>query len=136
MKSVNRVILLGSVGKDPEVRTTTSGTVIASFSLATTEKFKSNNEWKEETTWHNIVAFAKTAEIARDYIRKGSPLYLEGRIQTRTWEKEGQKQYRTEVAVNDFVLLGGKGERNEPKGKSGSFTNSHGLEVDDSDVPF
>jgi len=112
-KGVNKVILLGNVGKDPEIRATQSGMVIASFTLATADRQKDQTgNWVDKTEWHNLVAFARTAEIVRDYVKKGSQLYVEGKIQTRSWDdkESGQKKYRTEILVNDLSLLGGRPE--------------------------
>ena len=111
-KGVNKVILLGNVGKDPEIRTTASGTTVATFSLATADRAKDpQGNWTDRTEWHNLVAFQRTAEIVRDYVKKGSQLYVEGKIQTRSWDdkESGQKKYRTEILVNDLSLLGGRG---------------------------
>src|ERR1700728_1043280 len=111
-KSVNKVILVGNVGKDPEVKFAGSGTAIATFSLATTDRTKDQaGTWTDRTEWHNLVAFQRTAEIVRDYVKKGSKLYIEGRIQTRSWDdkESGQKKYRTEILINDLQLLGGRG---------------------------
>ena len=86
-KSVNKVILLGNVGKDPEIRSTAGGTMVAQFGLATSERAKdSQGNWSDKTEWHNIVAYGKLAEIIRDYVKKGSKLYVEGRLQTRNWD--------------------------------------------------
>lgn len=112
-RGVNKVILLGNVGKDPEIRTTQGGMTVASFSLATAERAKDQTgNWTDKTEWHNLVAFQRTAEIVRDYVKKGSQLYIEGKIQTRSWDdkESGQKKYRTEILVNDLQLLGGRGE--------------------------
>jgi single-strand DNA-binding protein len=112
-KGVNKVILLGNVGKDPEIRTTQGGMTVASFSLATAERAKDQaGNWTDKTEWHNLVAFQRTAEIVRDYVKKGSQLYIEGKIQTRSWDdkESGQKKYRTEILVNDLQLLGGRGD--------------------------
>jgi single-strand DNA-binding protein len=112
-RGVNKVILLGNVGKDPEIRTTQSGMTVASFSLATAERSKDQaGNWTDKTEWHNLVAFQRTAEIVRDYVKKGSQLYIEGKIQTRSWDdkESGQKKYRTEILVNELNLLGGRGE--------------------------
>jgi single-strand DNA-binding protein len=108
-KSVNKVILIGNLGKDPELKYTPSGTAVAKFSLATNERFKDKSgEWQDRTEWHNIVAWQRTAEIAAEYLKKGRTVYIEGRIQTRSWEdKEGQKRYTTEIVAQDLVLLGG-----------------------------
>src|ERR1700755_1100699 len=110
-KGVNKVILLGNVGKDPEIRTTPNGMTIASFSLATADRAKDQQgNWQDRTEWHNLVAFQRTAEIVRDYVKKGTKLYGEGKIQTRTWDdkESGQKRYRTEIIVNDLSLLSGR----------------------------
>jgi len=112
-KGVNKVILLGNVGKDPEIRTTQGGMTVASFSLATAERAKDQTgNWTDKTEWHNLVAFQRTAEIVRDYVKKGTQVYIEGKIQTRSWDdkESGQKKYRTEILVNDLQLLGGRGE--------------------------
>jgi single-strand DNA-binding protein len=112
-KSVNKVILIGNLGKDPEVKYTPNGTAVAKFSLATNERFKDKSgEWQDRTEWHNIVAWARTAEIAGEYLKKGRTVYIEGRLQTRSWEDQQtkQKKYMTEIVVSDLVLLGGKGE--------------------------
>ena len=112
-RGVNKVILLGNVGKDPEIRTTQGGMTVASFSLATAERAKDQTgNWTDKTEWNNLVAFQRTAEIVRDYVKKGSQLYIEGKIQTRSWDdkESGQKKYRTEILVNDLQLLGGRGE--------------------------
>jgi single-strand DNA-binding protein len=112
-KSVNKVILIGNLGKDPEVKFTPSGTPVAKFSLATNERFKDKSgEWQDRTEWHNITAWARTAEIIGEYVKKGSKVYIEGSLRTHSWDDKtsGQKKYMTEVVVNDLVLLGGRGE--------------------------
>jgi single-strand DNA-binding protein len=108
-KGVNKVILLGNVGKDPEMRATPSGMVIAQLTLATADRKKEGEKWVDTTEWHNLVCFGRTAEIVRDYVKKGKQLYVEGKIQTRSWDdkESGQKKYRTEIIVNDLALLGG-----------------------------
>ena len=133
-KGVNKVILLGNVGKDPEIRASQGGMTIASFTLATADRQKDQSgQWVDKTEWHNVVAFSRTAEIVRDYVKKGSPLYIEGKIQTRSWDdkESGQKKYRTEILVNDLGLLGGgQGKENgngsaAPVGarQSGGYSN-------------
>ncbi len=112
-KSVNKVILLGNVGKDPEMRSTPGGTLVATFSLATSDRQKdAQGNWQDRTEWHNLVAFNRTAEIIRDYVKKGSKLFVEGRLQTSSWEdKETKaKRYKTEIIVNDLSLLSGRDE--------------------------
>jgi single-strand DNA-binding protein len=112
-KGVNKVLLLGNVGKDPEIRATAGGTQVASFTLATADRQKdAQGNWTDKTEWHNLVAFNRTAEIVRDYVKKGTQLYIEGKIQTRSWDdkESGQKKYRTEILVNELTLLGKPGD--------------------------
>ena len=112
-KGVNKVFLLGNVGKDPEIRATAGGMTIASFTLATADRQKGQDgQWADKTEWHNLVAFQRTAEIVRDYVKKGTHIFVEGKIQTRSWDdkESGQKKYRTEILVNELSLLGGRGE--------------------------
>ena len=112
-KGINKVMLLGNVGKDPEMRATQGGMVIASFSLATADRAKdATGNWVDKTEWHNLVCFGRTAEIVRDYVKKGSQLFVEGKITNRSWDdkESGQKKYRTEIIVNELSLLGGRGE--------------------------
>jgi len=112
-KSVNKVILLGNLGKDPELKYTPSGTAVAKFSLATNDRFKDKEgQWQDRTEWHNVTAWARTAEIAGEYLKKGSKVYIEGSLRTHSWDEKqtGQKKYMTEIMVNDLVLLSGRGE--------------------------
>ena len=114
--SVNKVILLGNVGKDPEVRYLEKNVAVANFTLATSEKgYKMQNgtEVPDRTEWHNIVAWRGLAELAEKYIRKGGQLYIEGKIQTRSWEKDGVKRYTTEIYADTIQLLGKKADGNE-----------------------
>ena len=108
MASVNKVIIVGNVGRDPELRYTQSGQPVASFSIATNERFKDKDgNWKDRTEWHRIVAWARLAEICGEYLRKGSQVYVEGRIQTRDWEdKEGNKRQTTEIIALGMQMLG------------------------------
>ena len=109
MGSVNKVILVGNMGKDAEVKYTPSGAACCTFSIVTTEKWTDKSgQKKEETEWHSCVLWGKTAETLGQYMTKGKALYLEGRLKTRQWEKDGQKRYATEVNVDKVVLLGGK----------------------------
>jgi len=126
-KGVNKVFLLGNVGKDPEIRSTAGGMIIASFSLATADRQKDQQgNWQDKTEWHNLVAFSRTAEIVRDYVKKGTQLFIEGKIQTRSWDdkESGQKKYRTEILVNDMSLLGGGPGRGEGAGAGGYSRSS------------
>ena len=112
-KSVNKVILVGNLGKDPEVKYTPQGTPVAKLTLATNERYKDKDgQWQDRTEWHNIVLWQRLAEIAGEYLKKGGKVYIEGRLQTRSWDDKqtGQKKYMTEVVANDLVLLGGRGE--------------------------
>lgn len=116
MKSVNRVTLIGNVGKDPESKFTPSGVAVTKLSLATNERFKDKSgEWQDKTEWHNLISFQKTSEIISEYVKKGSKIYIEGRLQTSSWEdkQSGEKKYKTEIVVNDLVLLDGKPEKQE-----------------------
>src|SRR6266404_1465009 len=156
-KSVNKVILIGTLGKDPELKYTPQGTAVTKFSMATNESYKDkqSGEWKERTEWHNIVCWQRTAEVAAEYLKKGRKVYIEGRLTTRTWDDKetGQKKYMTEVVANDLVLLGDRqgaagGERpSSAKGASaggGGFDQrgstedafSQSAEITDEDIPF
>jgi len=112
-KGINKVILLGRLGKDPEVKYTPSGTPVAKFTIATNDRFKDKEgQWQDRTEWHNVTAWARTAEIAGEYLKKGNQVYVEGSLRTHSWDDKttGQKKYMTEIVVNDLVLLGGRGE--------------------------
>jgi single-strand DNA-binding protein len=129
-KGVNKVFLLGNVGKDPEIRATAGGMTIASFTLATADRQKGQDgQWTDKTEWHNLVAFQRTAEIVRDYVKKGTQVFVEGKIQTRSWDdkESGQKKYRTEILVNELSLLGGREGRGagEAAASSGSYSRSN-----------
>jgi len=128
MSSVNKVILIGRLGKDPEV-TMANGVSLAKFSMATDEswKDKSSGEKQQKTEWHNIVAWRKTAELCGAYLRKGSQVYLEGKLQTRSWEKDGTKRYTTEIVADSVVFLG------KPVGAESGGESSA---VSDEDIPF
>ena len=120
-KSVNKVILLGNLGKDPEMKVTPAGKPVAKFSLATNERFKDKDgNWQDRTEWHNIVLWERLAEIAGEYLKKGSKVYIEGRIRTDSWEDKqtNQKKYMTNIIGNELVLLGGRGEGQGGGGES------------------
>jgi single-strand DNA-binding protein len=110
MPSVNKVILLGNLGRDPELRFMPNGDAVCNFSIATTDSWKDKaGEKQERTEWHNIVMYRKLAEIAGEYLKKGSSIYVEGRLQTRKWQtKEGQDRYTTEVIADSMQMLGGR----------------------------
>jgi single-strand DNA-binding protein len=152
-KGVNKVFLLGNVGKDPEIRSTAGGMTIASFTLATADRAKdAQGNWADKTEWHNLVAFQRTAEVVRDYVKKGTQLFIEGKIQTRSWDdkESGAKKYKTEILVNELTLLGkpGGGGEGGGGGYSKSSTASYGAGapaaapdyadqgITDDDIPF
>ena len=109
MASVNTVILVGNLGRDPEVRFMPNGEAVANFSIATTENWKDKSGVKQEKTeWHNIVMYRRLAEIAGEYLKKGRPVYIEGRLQTRKWEKDGVTRYTTEIIGDQMQMLGSK----------------------------
>jgi single-strand DNA-binding protein len=113
MKSVNKVILVGHVGKDPEVKYTPSGAAVANFSIATNDRTKDKSgQWQERTEWHRVVAWQRLAEIVGEYVKKGNMIYIEGTLRTRSWDdkESGQKKYMTEIWANDMVMLGGRSE--------------------------
>jgi single-strand DNA-binding protein len=111
MASVNKVILVGNLGRDPEVRYMPNGEAVANFSIATTENWKDKSGVKQEKTeWHNIVMYRRLAEIAGEYLKKGRPVYIEGRLQTRKWEKDGVTRYTTEIIGDQMQMLGSKGD--------------------------
>ncbi len=114
MGSLNKATLIGNLGKDPEVRAIPSGAKVANFSIATTESYMDKNSGQkvEKTEWHNIVMWRGLAEVAEKYLRKGSQIYVEGRLQTRSWDDQnGQKRYTTEIVADNMVMLGGRGNR-------------------------
>jgi single-strand DNA-binding protein len=127
-KSVNKVILIGNLGKDPEVKYTPQGTPVAKFSLATNERYKDKSgEWQDRTEWHNIVAWQRLAEIVGEYVKKGSKIYVEGRLQTSSWDDKqtGEKKYRTEIVANDLVLLSGRGDAGDDGGNGGGRARAY-----------
>lgn len=144
MGSVNKVILVGNLGRDAEVRVTPGGQSVASFTLATTENWTGRDgEKKEQTEWHRIVLWGKAADSLQPYLVKGKQIYLEGRLQTRQWEKDGQKHYTTEVKADKIVLLGGGrgGDRQADRGDSGGYQDQSREAaappvVTDDDIPF
>jgi single-strand DNA-binding protein len=159
MASVNKVILIGNLGKDPEVKYTQSGMAVAHFSLATNDRVKDKDgNWGDRTEWHNIVLFERKAEVAAEYLKKGRTVYIEGSIRTNSWDDKetGQKKYRTEIIGTNMVLLGGPREGGAEGGgtgggrsaaaKSGGFDQrtsepepsqvATGAEITDEDIPF
>jgi len=155
MASVNKVILVGNLGRDPELRYTQSGQAVANFTLATTERFSNRDgDRQERTEWHRIVAWGRTAELCAQYLSKGRSVYIEGRLQTREWEdKEGQKRRTTEITAQTVQFLGGSGSGSGSgsggggggRGGSGSSGSSSGGGFDEGpgndsppqdDIPF
>ena len=138
MSSVNRAVLIGNVGQDPEIRYSPNGDTIANLSLATSERWTSKSgEKKERTEWHRIEVFGKTAEVVRDYVSKGKPLYVEGQIRYEEWnDKEGNKRNTTKIRVSGpnsrIVLLGSRGDGGAPY----KNTADKPFEASDEDVPF
>jgi single-strand DNA-binding protein len=150
-RGVNKVILIGNLGKDPQQRAMPSGKAVVNFSVATTEQWrdKQTGENKEATEWHNVVMFDRLAEIAAEYLRKGSQVYIEGKIRTRKWQdKEGNDRYTTEIIANEMSMLGGRGaadrgaappqERSRDRGEEQvSRAEPAGVaESFDDDIPF
>jgi single-strand DNA-binding protein len=158
MASVNKVILIGNLGKDPEVRYTPSGTAVCNLRLATTRSWKNreSGERQEETEWHSVVLYDRQAEIAGEYLRKGRPVYIEGRLKTRKWQdKDGNDRYTTEIVAETLQLLGGRegmggddaggGSAPAPRsaaparpapGKPAPQKSSTGFDDMDDDIPF
>ena len=152
MKSVNKVIILGTMGRDPEVTYVAGNTVpVVKFSLATNESYKDDQgNWQERTEWHSIVAWRRLAELVGQYVKKGDRLYIEGKLQTRSWDdqKTGEKKYRTEIVANDLVLIGGRRDAGEGAARSAPAAAAHAsfdqrapeepdnTVITDSDIPF
>lgn len=136
MSGVNKVILLGNLGKDPEVRYLDNGVAVANFSLATTENYKNKQgERVSQTEWHNVVFWRGLAEVAEKYLKKGDSIYLEGKIRTRKWEdKEGNTRYSTEVLADNMTMLG---KKNSQISDSQELTsNEKSVSNDEDDLPF
>ena len=129
MSGLNKVMIIGRLGSDPEIRYTQDGAAVANFSIATSESWndKSSGEKKESTEWHRIVAWQKLAEICGEYLKKGKEVYIEGRLKTRSWDKDGVKHYMTEIHASYMQMLGGNGSPVSPIPKP---------KVDDDDIPF
>lgn len=146
MSGVNKAILVGHLGADPELRHTQSGTAVATFRIATTERYNDRSgERQERTEWHRIVAWAKLAEICNNYLKKGKQVYIEGRIQTRQWEDQsGTTRYTTEIVANNMVMLGRAGDvandipaqQSPPDPVAQESGSGGGGGSDDDDLPF
>lgn len=132
MPNLNKVIIIGHLGRDPEVRYTQDGKPVANFSVAVTEKYNGN----EKTEWFSVVAFSKTAEIVQKYLHKGNPAYVEGKLQTREWnDKDGQKRTTTEIVASNIVFIGSKQERKDD-GFGPERYQQPDAGITDSDIPF
>jgi single-strand DNA-binding protein len=142
MAGVNKVILIGRLGKDPEIRNFENGGMIANFSMATSETYKdrTTGEKKEITDWHNVVArIPQQAEIIQKYVKKGDMLYVEGKLRTRSWEKDGQTRYTTEVIIDNFTMLTPKGNSGGSAGYMNNTTSAEpsiNMEAGTDDLPF
>jgi len=138
MASLNKVLLIGRAGKDPEVRVTATSTAIAAFSLATGRSFKNKQGVKqEETEWHSIVAFGRTAEFCRDYLCKGALLYVEGKIRTNQWEdREGNRRQKTEIIADTIELLESKKQREAMADGAGQEAGGLSHTTADDEIPF
>lgn len=142
MAGVNKVILVGRLGKDPEIRNFENGGMIANFSMATSETYKdrTTGEKKEITDWHNVVArIPQQAEIIQKYVKKGDMLYVEGKLRTRSWEKDGQTRYTTEVIIDNFTMLTPKGNSGGSAGNMNNTTSAEpsiNMEAGTDDLPF
>lgn len=144
-RGINKVILIGNLGQDPEVKYTPSGSAVTNVNIATNESWKDKNsgERQERTEWHRVVFFARLAEIVGEYLRKGSQVYIEGRLQTRKWQdKDGNDRYSTEIVANEMQMLGGRGGGSaafdEPSSGQKSAPEESGKAPDDfdDDIPF
>lgn len=139
MASVNKAILIGNLGADPELRYTPAGKAVATFNIATTDRWRgSDGQMQERTEWHRIVMWDRQAEVAKEYLRKGSPVYIEGRIQTRNYDdKDGVKRYVTEIVGQRMQLLGQRGDSSSvSSGPSQPQQQDESLEGEDDDLPF
>jgi single-strand DNA-binding protein len=147
-RGINKVILIGNIGQDPESRAMPSGRPVVNLRLATSESWrdKQTGEQKEQTEWHTVVMFDRLAEIAAEYLRKGSQVYVEGRLRTRKWQdKEGKERYSTEIVANEMQMLGGRGDRSSgpapasapaPRSRVAESPAAGAAEEFDDDIPF
>ena len=138
MRGVNKVILIGNLGKDPEMRYLPSGQAVTKFSLATGSRWKDKDgQWQDRTDWHNIVAFGKTAEICNEYLKKGRQVFIEGRIQTRSYDdRDGNKKWITEIIAQSMQMLGRKGEEEEEIPEAVEEPQGGEAKSEDDDLPF
>jgi single-strand DNA-binding protein len=140
MAGVNKVILVGNLGKDPEVRHLESGAVVANFPLATSETYKDRKTGEKitQTEWHNVVIWRGLAEVAEKYLKKGSSVYVEGKLRTRSWDdKDGNKRYTTEIVADNMTMLGGRSSDGSDSGSSSPASSGSSFDEDSSDdLPF
>lgn len=138
MASVNKAILIGNLGSDPEVKYTPSGTAVANFNIATHEQWTNRDgEKSERTEWHRIVAWGRLGEICGEYLKKGSPVYVEGRIQTRTWEdREGIKRYTTEIIAQAMQMLGSVRKEGQAVSPEERYPVEEPISIPEDDIPF
>ncbi len=135
-RGLNKVTLIGNLGKDPELKYTNTGVAVATFSLATSDSWKDQEgNMQERTEWHNIVAWRKLAEICGQYLKKGSQVYIEGKIQTRSYEKDGVKKYMTEIIADQLLMLGGGG-RQQTDSSDAPMPEQAPMPSKDEDLPF
>ena len=139
MASLNRVMLIGNMGDDPDMRYTAAGSAVCNFTLATNENWKDKDGNKQQKSeWHRVVMFGKLAEIAGQYLKKGSAVYIEGKLQTRKWQdKDGKDRYTTEIIADEMKMLGGGGEKPQEKPeKTGRQQHYEKTDFDDEAIPF
>ena len=139
MAGVNKVILIGRLGRDPEVRYTPSGVAVANFSIATSEEWKDKDtgEKQERTEWHKIVAWRRLGEICGEYLHKGKEVYIEGKLQTRPWEdRDGNKRYTTEIVANVMQMLGAAGKEGKVQSADNKFSTEEPVTVPEDEIPF
>ena len=139
MAGVNKVILLGNLGRDPEVRYTPSGAAVANFTIATSEEWrdKDSGEKQERTEWHRVVAWRRLGEICGEYLHKGSQVYIEGRLQTKSWEdREGNKRYTTEIVAQNMQMLGSPRKEGKTKSVEERYPDEEPISIPDDDIPF
>lgn len=139
MSDLNKVMIIGRLGKDPETRYMQNGKAVTNFSVATSERWKKDGEKQERTEWHNVSAFDKLAEICGEYLRKGSQVFIEGKLQTRKWsDKEGKDRYTTEIIAQQMQMLGGRSQSERPQrpdSPTPASRDAHDEGFDD-DIPF
>lgn len=137
-RGVNKAIIVGNVGDDPDIRTMPNGNQVVNLSIATSDEWKDKNtgDKKEKTEWHRCVFFNKIADIAAKYVNKGSKIYIEGRLQTRSYEQDGVKKYSTEIVVNDMQMLDSKNTNSNNEVKEASNNDIAKFDSFDNDIPF